>query len=133
MIRWGGAFVAVALLALAVQTLHELRTWQNASGAYIGIGGGCVGVGKGPPQEALRPLEYILLWPEASFHAGNWWVLVPLWMIAALVLGAAAVATRATVGDRGTRCGRCPKCKYDRAGIAEDAKCPECGAAPTIG
>ncbi|HVU64865.1 MAG TPA: hypothetical protein VHC70_12870, partial [Phycisphaerales bacterium] len=27
----------------------------------------------------------------------------------------------------------CPKCGYDRAGIAGDAKCPECGALPVAG
>lgn len=26
--------------------------------------------------------------------------------------------------------GKCPNCLYDRAGLASDAKCPECGATP---
>ena len=26
--------------------------------------------------------------------------------------------------------GRCPKCGYDRAGIAADSPCPECGTTP---
>jgi hypothetical protein len=31
---------------------------------------------------------------------------------------------------RRARLNLCPKCNYDRAGIAKDAVCPECGALP---
>jgi rubrerythrin len=35
-----------------------------------------------------------------------------------------------TFARRRARLNLCPKCNYDRAGIAGDAKCPECGALP---
>jgi len=35
----------------------------------------------------------------------------------------------ATRGERAARLNLCPKCGYDRAGIAAESVCPECGAA----
>jgi hypothetical protein len=55
----------------------------------------------------------------------------PVWWLA---MPAAAISLTAwrldTLASRGARLNLCPKCNYDRAGIAGDAKCPECGAMP---
>jgi len=63
-----------------------------------------------------------------------WEATVPLWIPAA----ASGFVTLTTLGlwrlmdtfhrRRALRLDLCPKCGYDRAGIAGDAKCPECGA-----
>jgi rubrerythrin len=37
-----------------------------------------------------------------------------------------------TLARRRERLGRCPKCNYDRAGIAAGAVCPECGDIPKV-
>jgi hypothetical protein len=34
---------------------------------------------------------------------------------------------------RRSKPGACGRCGYDRAGLAADAKCPECGTAPKAG
>jgi len=59
------------------------------------------------------------------------WLTVPLWMPAlGTLLGSAAAWRLDALARRRARLNLCPKCNYDRAGIAGDAKCPECGAMP---
>jgi hypothetical protein len=55
---------------------------------------------------------------------------VPLWIPASAAIGATALAWRLdTLARRRARVGLCPKCSYNRAGLAVGAVCPECGAA----
>jgi hypothetical protein len=59
-------------------------------------------------------------------------VTVPLWLPLAASIAFAVWLWRLDVlARRHARLNLCPKCNYDRAGIAADAKCPECGAIPT--
>jgi hypothetical protein len=70
----------------------------------------------GPPGQELRALY------------------IPLWALVALALFATVLAWRLdTLARRRARLNLCPKCNYDRAGIAVGARCPECGAAPMDG
>jgi hypothetical protein len=61
--------------------------------------------------------------------AAGWWVRVPLWpgipVAFVSTLWIWLTDSRASRSERG----HCLKCNYDRAGIAKDAVCPECGAA----
>jgi hypothetical protein len=58
-------------------------------------------------------------------------VWIPLWIPVCIASALAAVAWRLdTLARRRARLNLCPKCNYDRAGIAGDAKCPECGGSP---
>jgi hypothetical protein len=70
----------------------------------------------GDKQRGLR-LPWFPLWPgfalNTLFYAGLAW---GLWQVPL------AIRRR-----RRRRMNRCVKCGYDRAGIAADAKCPECG------
>jgi hypothetical protein len=57
-----------------------------------------------------------------------WQITVPLWPFALPFAAAFACAWRVDIlARRRARLNICPKCNYDRAGIAGDAKCPECG------
>jgi hypothetical protein len=78
---------------------------------------------------------------KAVFGEPNWvrdgseWILaIPFWLLVAAVLPLTGFAWhRDRVVRRLQRAALlnlCPKCDYDRAGIAGDAKCPECGAMP---
>ena len=54
-----------------------------------------------------------------------------LWPIALCALGVTAFARYLdTLARRRARIGFCPKCNYDRTGLAAGAVCPECGSAP---
>ena len=55
---------------------------------------------------------------------------IPLWPVIVLSLFATAFAWRLdALARRRARAGFCPKCNYDRTGLAPGAVCPECGAA----
>lgn len=61
---------------------------------------------------------------------GVWLLIVPLWMPVVCLLLISAVAWRLDVlARRYGRAGKCVRCGYDRAGLAAEAKCPECGSA----
>jgi len=66
---------------------------------------------------------------EMSLHAtgwDDWFVVFPL-LIPAMLLGAATwTMWKWDARDRVKR--GCVNCRYDLAGIAKGAKCPECGA-----
>jgi hypothetical protein len=58
-------------------------------------------------------------------------VRVPAWILLVLTATPAVVLWWPQVrAVRRRLAGRCPKCGYDRRGIAADAKCPECGTVP---
>jgi hypothetical protein len=68
--------------------------------------------------------ERIFPWADATRYY------VPLWAPTGLMLAMAGSAwSLDTVARRRARLNLCPKCNYDRAGIAADAVCPECGRA----
>jgi hypothetical protein len=74
-----------------------------------------------------RPIS--VTWTPASYPAGE---RVPLWPL--LLVSAAAslfVWKRPAVARIRLRLRQCVGCGYDRAGLATDAKCPECGTGPT--
>ncbi len=51
-------------------------------------------------------------------------VFVPIWTLAIPPLLTGMIARRL---DRRKPKGTCPKCNYDRTGLAADSVCPECG------
>ena len=73
-------------------------------------------------------------WPEFNRAGTRWGLAVPIWMLIIPLLAATAIAWRLdTLASRCARVGLCPKCHYDRAGLAPGAVCPECGAAAHSG
>jgi hypothetical protein len=76
-------------------------------------------------SERIPPMEW---WPFLSVRhpSGRGLITVPLWM-PALLAGSAGFACwrqRRSIAA----VGHCGKCGYDRAGLANGAPCPECGA-----
>jgi hypothetical protein len=60
------------------------------------------------------------IWPglaaDTAFYAGAWWLIL-----------LAPRRIRRVLRKRG---GRCVKCGYDLAGLAQAGACPECGTIP---
>jgi hypothetical protein len=74
------------------------------------------------------PFEWALV-PAIDHDVGwsSYKIIVPLWP----VLGVSLFATwRVSKREQLARRGACRSCGYDRRGLADDAKCPECGAVP---
>ena len=69
-------------------------------------------------------MEFLWL-PFVEWVPQQFLVRVPLWL--PLALFALPTAYLWWADSRRVRPGRCPKCRYDRAGLAADDPCPECG------
>lgn len=118
-IKWGAAAVT-ALLALV---------W--IAGEFWSFGWG------GPPGRAVYFSGGLLLWGKAYVFAdGRGWGIdsplpLPLWLpMVATLLPTAFVWWLDALARRRVRVNLCPSCDYDRTGLADGAKCPECGATP---
>jgi hypothetical protein len=78
-------------------------------------------VGRGLPSGL--PLPYLPIWPGIVLNTLTF-SLVPL---------AIGILFRTTQRWHRRRKGLCLCCRYNRAGLAADAKCPECGTVPACG
>jgi len=64
-----------------------------------------------------------------SFPFQSTELIIPLWPLPAMAIIPTALAWYLDArARRRERFGRCPKCGYDRTGLAAGAVCPECGA-----
>jgi hypothetical protein len=141
-IKWGG--VAVVLLLLATWNVSKF----SGKSVYYRHGGFVVfftlgtidlhwaDISKGGyvNPELQQGLHLFMAW-RGSVHGPFWHSDPVLWQctvppelplaVSFLAVAAAWLAEWRT--RRRVVQGRCPACNYDRAGIAADAKCPECG------
>jgi hypothetical protein len=150
-IKWGGAAVTVLLVVAWVGSGWLACGWQARDGRAIFATAGAIGwVVYGQPDSdgvtttmvrsrsswfltstSQAPWSFSRPAPGAVTHGGIVRLLLPLWP---LVVGASLVTAIAwrldALARRRARGGLnlCPNCNYDRAGIAADALCPECGA-----
>ena len=144
-IKWGGAAVTVMLAVVWIFGACTYFVCFCKAGAYISMSRGQFCVMRCTPdsnlvhrEDNLRwlplPIQWNFYWSHSPAKAftSSWTLAVPLWAPVALVLPVTVFAWRLdTLARRRARLNLCPKCNYDRAGLAsKDAKCPECGAAP---
>ncbi|HVU64535.1 MAG TPA: hypothetical protein VHC70_11205 [Phycisphaerales bacterium] len=140
--KYGGAAVTLLLVVVWIGSGLYHIAWQGKSGASLGIAEGICRVGYLPDWYSMG-LDPGWEWYRETFHpfrfqwgfdwiSGSGWTLdVPLWLPTLVAFSTASVAwCLDALARRRARGGvnLCPKCNYDRAGIAADAKCPECGA-----
>jgi hypothetical protein len=137
-IKWGG--LALCLLIAGVWVRSECAPAMYVTSTCVCEWDlGAIRLLPGPQVNRFRgylplvrmgtPLPRAWCWFYRA--APNWLVIVPLWLPLAPTLLATAAAWRLdALARRRARAGLCPKCHYDRAGIAADAKCPECGHTP---
>jgi hypothetical protein len=139
-IKWVGAASTVLLAVAWIGSGKYGVGWASSSGAEFVVRWGecCVNTGSsslfGLSPGLSAGSSRFMLFNEFVYErrgSGGVVVVFPLWPPALLALLPTAIAWRFdVVARRRERIGRCPKCNYDRAGIAADAKCPECGASP---
>ena len=137
-VKWGGAALCAVLLVVWIgspmycvraEGSRLLSRIQNGH-ADIAIGRSMVGGEHGVSIESV-PDEYRTF--PIGFYAGRnnrfWWVQIPLWAPLLAVLVPTVVAWRRDSTARRRPTAASPRCGYDRAGIAPDGPCPECGSA----
>jgi hypothetical protein len=139
-IKWSGAAVTLLLVGVWMWSGARLVHWETASTTILRIEQGRLSPGPLPLSGShSRPgwHEYRLspfglnLRPDWSTDRTGLHPVIPLWIppLAMFALTAAAWALD-ILARRRARTTHCPKCGYDRTGLAASAKCPECGAAP---
>jgi len=140
-VKWGSTVLTVLVISAWVASgwrYFGMRLGQY--GLIIQVGHITFEVESGRNPFPLRPLSYgqvypgprwfwrfdhfdeqMRTWGHSSYH-------VPLWWLASISAASALIGWRLDVlARRRARVGRCPKCNYDRTGLAEGAVCPECG------
>ncbi len=145
-IKWGGAVVTVLLVVAWVgsgwffvsctfgrpitETSGRLRSVHIVNGvvrssSFTGMAGVFLphGLDAGLARGSFRwDADYFDSYTSAS-------VVIPLWPAVVMLSLATGTAWRLdTLARRRERLNHCPKCNYDRTGLAPGAVCPECGA-----
>jgi hypothetical protein len=138
-IKCGGAVVTVLLVVVWTVSGWVSIRWVPRIGLEFNVRAALVGClyepapkNYWPPgwyvDESYTPWEWWpyrrWTWKDSSFELG-----VNLWVPVLVAGSTCALAWRLdTLARRRARLNLCTKCSHDRAGIAGDAKCPECGA-----
>jgi hypothetical protein len=139
-IKWGGAVVTVLLVVVWIGSRWLGADWHGMGSGYAMIVDGSLIVARGESTDLtglrvlhVRGIKHRSLF--APFYLGQsaprWSIWVPLWTPVAILILPTVAAWRfdalARRRERAARLNLCPKCNYDRAGIAAGAACPECG------
>jgi hypothetical protein len=150
-IKWGGAAVTLLLVVVWFVSGSFSATWGSKAGYKFDLIKGGVFFAYSPATvdgasvigwelSEVNPRFADWQWCDWVPTCGRysplpgWYVLVPLLFLAAPCSLVTATAWRIdTLARRRARLNLCPKCNYDRAGIAKDAVCPECGCGGTSG
>lgn len=140
-VKWGLAVLAAALVAFWFISLWWSVKWVPSD--VVGqMGLWCgrlwIHVTNGiPGEEFFLPGEMTFYrytaprmywWFEYGSTGTLRWLYVPLWVPFVLAAAGAFGAWKVRIGPGGK--GRCGECGYELAGLANDAKCPECGGGP---
>jgi hypothetical protein len=151
-IKWGSAAVTVLLIAAFIprgcaESVTTPETWPEPFAGWrldIRARRACLmwhcrgailrsqvpAVYTNPPSLCEWPLGF-----ESSFSSPCYCVVTPLWLPIMCIGAVTGLVWRRDVVIRRRQSAiahnLCPKCNYDLAGIAADAKCPECGAVPS--
>ena len=143
---WAGAFVVVtAGWIVSLQRTLVLRRYTAPGYVQVFLGFGAIGANdarsrlgaSGAPGSLAwewsagpaEPSAPLVVWPALGWMLGGDEFAFPLWIAVCALALPTAYLFYADARRRAP--GLCPKCRYDRAGLAAGAKCPECGAGGT--
>ena len=148
-IKWGGAVVTVVLVMVWIGSCRTSYSWHLPVAVFADDWS--VFCGAVVATTYTKDKQAIADWgtdeplcPSPEF-ANTWWFrctkgsmatdfAVPIWLLAVITLLLTISAWRLdTLARRRARIGFCPKCNYDRTGLAVGAVCPECGVGPVGG
>ncbi len=134
-IKWGGAVVTVLLVVVWIGSGWWGAKWNIPGLSAGGLSNGSLCVESQGVSEKHAyfsygrvPFGWRVKW--AMNGRGVAWVdIFPLWPVCVIAMATTATAWRLDIlARRRARLNLCPKCGYDRTGLARGAVCPECGA-----
>lgn len=130
--------VSVVLVVVWVGSVWYFGRWCGTNGYVVFIWAGRVnvrvpgaraGLGGPPGWLATREPAALFWWFQRERVASETWTSIPIWPVAMIAVIVTVAAWRLdTLARRRSRIGCCPKCGYDRAGLAGASPCPECDA-----
>lgn len=140
--KWSSAALAAILFIAWIASGWYSAGAMSSAGYGVSVRNGYVVItrivgGTRPPIRSTGisgPRPFHMRWLAPTFERANgWYAILPFWALTPVAATAAATAWRLDVlARRRDRLRLCEKCGYDRAGLAAEAKCPECGSAPIV-
>jgi hypothetical protein len=138
-VKWGGAAVTLLLVVVWIGSGRWQLLWVPRVGFALGAQQGVLLLAVVAPSDGPRLFELrrndgsdpFVYWHFRCYRTPiSTQVDLPLWILALPPMSSSLIAWRMEVlAHRRARLNLCPKCHYDRAGLAAGAKCPECGTA----
>ena len=138
-VKWGGAVVSVLLVVVWIGSGWYNATWVSPHDlqAYVSRGQLVLIIGRVTNDRFTQNIFELRSDPGALYWGGRWrkfptytLVYLPVWPLAVAAAVAALAAWRLDrIAWLKSRPHLCPKCTYDRTGLAAGSVCPECGAA----
>jgi hypothetical protein len=139
--KWVGGACSVLMLIIWLGSGRWAMGKWTQTGTYIsGFDGRCAlghwprepgGLYKPAPIWFARAPKYAIVWSLLwERDQRGWVVLIPLWIPAVIAIGFPALAFFRDVRDPIREFNHCKKCNFNRAGFANNARCPECGHDP---
>ncbi len=140
-VKWGGAAATVLLVVVWIASGRWHAVIGNASGLTIRLSSGQISMGL---SEAPLHADWLDGYSYLSYSPTYRWsfstsaeyyehgmATVPIWFLLLFTAGVPMLLWRQELKRRRAQLNLCPKCNYDRTGLAPDARCPECGRATT--
>lgn len=137
-IKWGGLALCLLLAGVWVRSECVLEVLTGARW-QVSWSKGAIDIWKlvFPHQNSAHIVAPVggvgprMWWCHTESNGPEWGLAIPLWIPLAPTLLATTAAWRLdALARRRARAGVCPKCHYDRTGVAPYAVCPECGSQP---
>ncbi len=141
--KYGGAAVTVLLVVVWMGSNGRMLWWSSSDGHALVVDRGLLQI-EYPPLpngrhlkagwHAQRVFDGLFWWPLPRRDFGFSNFVIPFWyLVAASLTGTASAWSLDVFANRRARFKphRCPKCNYDRTGLAPGVVCPECGSKPT--
>jgi hypothetical protein len=138
-IKWGGVVVTLLLTMIWIESTWWCAVCRVWSDVGIGVVSGQIravrsrnisirsALYRAPVGEPFEwSCRYIL--PNRIDKYRFWMIFFPIWPLILVVAVVTLIAWRSEILADRDGVNLCSKCRYNRAGIAGDARCPECGA-----
>ncbi len=141
-IKWGGAVVTVLLVVAWVGSGFRYLGYGTPSGYGVELSYGWMWISHELPRPQRiglyfidpKRVHYYGWWFDRYNVKGEWGIAIPMWLLCMSLSFPTGVAWRldTLAPRRRARLNLCPKCNYDRTGLAMGAVCPECGKASVM-
>lgn len=133
------AVATVLLVAIWIMEIWYGVFLMAPGGYFVGAGEGLVGFGiaRSIGKQIglnIESSQLRLWWFEWEYTATEKIIAAPIWLVLLLSMSTLFISWRIErTARRREVSGLCLKCGYDRSGLAQSTRCPECGEVGGIG